>query len=116
MDRELAELRRAVSDLGPRRAGRRIPSALRARIVEVVGERRSSGGGLSSLAAALGLRVATLSRWVSASETVPVVGGVRPLPVVMRETSAGLTLVSPGGWRLEGLSVVSAAELLDRLR
>lgn len=44
MDRELAELRRAVGDLGPKRAGRRIPAGLRTRLVTLVRERRRGGG------------------------------------------------------------------------
>jgi transposase-like protein len=116
MDRELAELRRAVSDLGPKRPGRRIPAGLRARLMTTVHERRRGGAGVRELADALGLSVETLMRWSSARGASPTTTDERPLPVVVASPVASLTLVTPGGFRLEGLSVAAAADLLARLR
>ncbi len=117
MDRELVELRRAVSDLGPKRPGRRVPAALRTRLMAVVRERRSGGTSLRDLADSLGLSGETLTRWMSRQGAAPERTAERPLPVVVTSLpAAALTLVTPGGFRVEGLSVASVAELLARLR
>lgn len=119
MDRELSELRRAVSDAGPRGPGRRLPTRLQARLVEVIRRRHARGESLRQLAEALGLTAETLRRWLAAApSTAPAV--VRPLPVAVVEpiaaAAAPLALVTPDGFRFEGLTVASAAELLARLR
>lgn len=118
MDRELSELRRAVSDAGPRGPGRRLPIRLQARLVEVIRRRHARGESLRQLAEALGLTAETLRRWLAAApSTAPAV--VRPLPVAVVEpiaAAAALALVTPDGFRFEGLTVASAAELLARLR
>lgn len=117
MDRELVELRRAVSDLGPKRPGRRIPAALRVRLVALVRERQGAGASLRDLADSLGLSTETLTRWMATRPAALERGAERPLPVVVTSSpAAALTLVTPGGFRVEGLSVASVAELLARLR
>jgi predicted transcriptional regulator len=118
MDRELTELRRAVTELGPMRPGRRLPALLRDRILAVVRARNAAGGSLRQLAENLGLSAETLSRWLAAdgAEEPRKGASTRPLPVVVAAPAVTLTLVTPGGHRLEGLSVDTAAELLGRLR
>lgn len=119
MDRELAELRRAVADLGPKQAGRRVPVRLRSRLVAIVRSRRAAGHSLSALADALGLAAETLSRWLAAPAPEAVAGVDRPLPVLVTSPATpptALTLITPSGYRVEGLSLAAAAELLARLR
>lgn len=121
MDHELSELRRALADQGPRGPGRRVPRLLRERVVAAVQRRREDGVSVAKLAEALGLSVETLRRWLdTAVEGQPSAGRPRPMPVALiggaDQRSGALSLVTPTGFRVEGLSVETAAELLARLR
>ncbi|MCK6574596.1 helix-turn-helix domain-containing protein [Myxococcota bacterium] len=121
MDHELSELRRALADQGPRGPGRRVPCLLRERVVAAVRRRREDGVSVAKLAEALGLSVETLRRWLDAAvEGQRSAGRARPMPVAVIGGAAqgrgALSLVTPTGFRVEGLSVDTAAELLARLR
>ena len=119
MDRELAELHRALVDLGPKRPGRRIPARLKSRILSVVRGRQANGESQRGLAEALGLSGETLRRWLTAPSAVEDRAPVRPLPVSVMplpSPAVSLALVTPTGYRVEGLTVASAVELLSRLR
>ena len=121
MDHELSELRRALADQGPRGPGRRVPRLLRERLLVAIRQRRARGVGVAELAGALGLSGETLRRWLEDDVEEPPRGGhPRPMPVAVigreAQSSGALSLVTPSGLRVEGLSVETAAELLTRLR
>lgn len=121
MDHELSELRRALADQGPRGPGRRVPRLLRERVVAAIRRRREDGTSVAKLAVALGLSVETLRRWLdTAVEGPSSTGHPRPMPVALiggaAQRPGALSLVTPSGFRVEGLSVETAAELLARLR
>jgi hypothetical protein len=118
--REAEKVRAAVARLGRTRRSERIPTGLRSRVTKVIGEQREAGATWTSIAEAVGLSVNTVKRW----------GGERGprrrrvdrvlVPVRIREQPAGerrtgLTLVTAGGLRVEGLGVTEAAELLREL-
>lgn len=92
------------------RRGWRYPERLRAAARRYA----LAAGGRSrcEIAAELGLRVETLSRWLATPP--PGLGTVHEV-VVSPAPASGLTLVGPSGWRVEGLSVGEVAELLRAL-
>jgi transposase len=117
---DLASLRLAVEALGPVRRGRPIPAELRLRLITAA--RDSLDAGLSKRAIAIGLGVTgeTIRRWLGPAESHPA-GARRQLrPVVVSDASgkatAAAALISPSGWRIEGLSLADIATLLERLR
>ena len=107
-DQELRE------EITASRAGRsrwRCPTPLRERIIQHALERRRQGASLRQMGSALGLSESTLLRWTRGKD-----GRLRPVRV--GEPSAGdteLALVTPGGYRLEGLNASTALEVLRRL-
>ena len=117
---DLESLRLAVEALGPVRRGRPIPAELRLRLITAA--RDSLDAGLSKRAIAIGLGVTgeTIRRWLGPVES-PAVDARRHLrPVVVSDASgkatAAAALISPSGWRIEGLSLADIATLLERLR
>ena len=112
--REVAkELRSELSALGPCRPGRRVPSELRARLIDHFQERGSIGYSQASAAQELGIRLKTMQRWMlqnssSSSKLVPVM-------ISQEETATGISMVLPNGVRVEGLDVPSVAQLLREL-
>lgn len=120
MDHELSELRRALADQGPRGPGRRVPRLLRERVLAATRQRRAGGASVAELAEAVGLSVETLRRWLDSDVEEARAGHPRPMPVAViggaAQSRGALSLVTPSGFRVEGLSVETAAELLARLR
>ena len=89
----------------------RCPDALRQRIVEYAEQGRREGIRVTLLAKQVGLSTSGLRRWLSKSR-----GMLRPVRVQeSAPMGGGLVLVTPRGYRLEGLDASSAAELLGRL-
>lgn len=97
------------------RAGRkrwRCPAGLRSEVVTYAQSRRGSGVGVRLIAVELGLSASGLSRWLKRE------GRFRSVRVAQAESvavSAGLVLVTPQGYRLEGLSTSQALHLLREL-
>ncbi len=115
MKREVSKLRRQVEGLGPRHRGARIPSSLRAAIAAYAADERAAGASCRGIAERLGVSAESIRRW-----TVPTRvrhGGRELVPVrVVAEAAAGrLTISSLAGYRVDGLSIDEAAELLRRL-
>jgi transposase-like protein len=112
MDRELQDLRRRLGAI-PRGRGRRIPVALRERVVAWMAMRRARGEWWCELARELGVTASTLKRW-----TTPRAEGARPLrPVQVIEAPPcrTMTIVSPSGLRVEGVTIADAIEILRGL-
>lgn len=109
MKPKLEALRRELDTAGPRGPGRRYPPELRARLVAWADAERRRGRDWGAIAEALGVPVLTVRRWCAPPrpEAVPVV--VRGGP-----TEDLVSLVAPSGWRIEGLSLASALDLLRR--
>ncbi len=113
-DQDLPLLRRDITQL-PSGRRRRFPPALRARISAWVANRRTAGAPWSALAAELGIPAATLQTWEAAG---PAAASPRLVPVEVAEGAPApaqpttVTLVSPAGWRLEGIPLSLVAQLL----
>lgn len=116
MNDRAAEYRAKLDDLR-RRGGKRwrTPPGLRDEIAVWARKRRAEGEVVASIAAAIGLSETTLSKWLAA-DGVP--GELRPVRVaaaVAGPRRSGLVVVTPDGYRLEGLSVDDAVDVLRRL-
>lgn len=115
MVRESGELRRRVMALGRRTRGARIPEELRAEVIGYAAEQRRCGDGVRKIARSLGVSPESIRRWTTPST----IKRSRALvPIVLREdddTVKGITVIAPGGYRVEGLSITSAAALLREL-
>ena len=105
------ELREAIEESRGGKKRWRCPSSLRSEAVSYLKARRESGSLLSSLSVELGISGATVSRWLEEGS-----GELRPVRVTDAPVLSGeLRLVTPRGYRIEGLCVASAAALLARL-
>ena len=114
MASEAGELRRRVMALGRRTRGARIPDELRAEVIRYAMERRRHGDGVRKIAHALGVAPESIRRWTTATRPMRAL-----VPIVVRDDDRGpvgpITLTSPGGYRVDGLTVTSAAALLRAL-
>lgn len=118
MTSKSSDLREAIAQSRAGRARWRCPLPLRAQVVALAQEQREAGMSIQTVARELGLSESGLSRWLKAAEPLK---ATEPLlrPVRLSQTSSpnpeSLVLVTPQGFRLEGLSLTSAADLLRRL-
>ena len=132
MEKELEQFRQEVERLraGRQRGSLPYPEVLRAFAVRYVGHALETGGTFAGAAKALGVSEPTLQAWrkgkPAAHRRAPSGGQEQALvPVRVSEpthagrsaiTQAGtLTVVAPGGFRVEGLSLEAAAQLLRKL-
>lgn len=125
-DQELRELRRELAGI-ERGRGKYYPDELRARIAGWARRRIARGESVSGSAVALALDRRTLSTWLQrrgddadrARRKVDH-SPVALVPVEIVEAppapAAAITLVSPSGYRLEGLTLDEAVRALTRLR
>lgn len=102
-------LRRELDRIGTRR-GRCVPPELKARARAWIREQRAGGHTVDELAAALGIATGTVTRWSSSSGRALV--AVRVVPDA---TAATVSIVSPLGYRIEGLSLTDAVRVLREL-
>lgn len=112
MDARVKHFRSEVERRGFGGVGRRYPPELQRLAVSVARER--SGEPLAHLAGELGISVVSLQRWLEQSEPVQ----FRPVEISFEAPStgaAGPVLVTPQGYRVEGLGVESLAALLRAL-
>jgi hypothetical protein len=106
-------IRRRVAALGPRGRGARIPEELRRAIAGYARGRRREGVGFHELARETGVSHETIRRYVGErGERRDVV----PVEIVADEVTVDdvdrLAVVSPGGYRVEGLDLAGVAALL----
>ncbi len=133
VEKELEQFRQEVERLraGRQRGSLPYPEALRAFAVRYLAHALETGGTLAGAAKELGVSEPTLQAWRKGQPAahrraqapgerqalIPVVVAAPKQPGRPAAPQTGaLTLVAPGGWRVEGLSVQAAAELLGRLR
>lgn len=117
MDERSQELRRAVERSRGGRSRWQCPRGLRSEVVELVACRREAGVPLAEVAADLGLSESSLLRWIAAERAgAGDTGRLREIRVAKPGPgSAGLSLVTPRGYRVEGLDAESALRLLREL-
>ena len=116
MDAKLRAFRKQARDENRGRTGtrRRYSRDLREAAVSHLRRRQQGGGRVSEVASELGVSGWSLSRWVRDSESRP--GLVRVEVEQWEETATEtLTLVTPRGYRIEGLSEDGLIRMVERL-
>lgn len=121
----------AEADRGRPHGRKGFPKAVRKRATEYAVACRERGDTLLDIAARLGLRESTVSRWLrrrakegAPSPERPAAGRLLPVAVGARSTRTGsagscggsLRLITPGGYVVEGLELADLARLLEVLQ
>lgn len=114
LDRELRDLRHHLGAI-PRGRGRRVPVALRERVIAWTAARRTRGAGWRELARALGVPAGTLQRWLAPRSGSAHPVALRPVAVTDEPARPPLTLVAPSGLRLEGVTLADVIAILRAL-
>src|SRR5881296_3822812 len=105
-------VRAAVAALGQRGRTTRIPDAVRARVLTYARRQRAAGHSWVRIARAVGLSVGSLKNW---SRMPPVARTLVPVAAAPEVPTTALVVVSPGGYRVEGLDLATATALLRAL-
>jgi hypothetical protein len=109
-DGDIQKLRAALARRG-RARGKRYTANLKQRIAGAASVLRGRGHGWHAIGQFLGVPHETARRFAG-GRAAP---GFVPVEVI-GTASGGLSLVSPDGYRVEGLGVADVAEILRRLR
>jgi len=107
--------RAAVAALGPRGRTSRIPDAVRAEVLAYARRERAAGRSWAGIAHAVGLSAGALTNW---SQTPAPARRLVPVAVAVATPEGpgpALVVVSPGGYRVEGLDLPTATALLRAL-
>ncbi|HTE56562.1 MAG TPA: hypothetical protein VK698_37170 [Kofleriaceae bacterium] len=114
-DHEGRHLRRQVV-ARVRGRGKRYPEGLRRRVTAWARQRRDGGASLQVLSKELGLSMETVRRWTAtARDSTPARTALVPVEVIEEPTARLAVVVSPSGFRLEGLTLDEAVAVLARL-
>lgn len=115
MGASLQVARRALAGLGERGRTTAIPDEVREVLVSCALEQRGRGKSWSAIAKVLGVSTSGLIRW--SKRRVARCEGAVPVEIRVEEPSNGpaVTLVSPAGYRVEGLGVSEALAVLREL-
>lgn len=112
MERQAEQLAVEIRDAGVTQRGRRYPRALRERAVQLCSGLRQEGRMWSEISDLMGVSENSLRRWTE-SQDEPSTAPLRRVDVRTSPSEATtIALVSPSGWRVEGLSLVQIAELV----
>ena len=116
MDETAREAREAVRRLGRRGPTSRVPVAVREKVLRYAGIERRRGTSWRHIAATVGLSSTAVQRWAvvapRAQRRLAPVTVTTPAAV---PTEDGITLVTPTGYRLEGLRLEAALGVLRSL-
>jgi hypothetical protein len=104
------DVRAAVAALGHRGRTTRIPDTVRAEVLAYTRRQRAAGQSWARIAQRVGLSVGSLQNW---SRTPPPARRLVRVAVTSPAVpAAALVVVSPGGYRVEGLDLATASALL----
>ncbi len=96
------------------REGLRYDLDLRTRVMDCVASARAAGATWAELQTELGVSKQTLIRWFNKGRNGKTAGFV-PVRLASSREGQTVTLVSPGGWRLEGADVETVLAILRAL-
>src|SRR5213593_1671140 len=109
----------AVAALGRRGRTTRIPDAVRTRVLAYARRQRAAGQSWTRIARTVGLSVGSLKNWsrlpAPARTLVPVAVTAPTAVATSVVPPAALVVVSPGGYRVEGLDLATVSALLRAL-
>lgn len=113
------QLRAAIELERPHCARDGFSPELRSRVARYARHQRAAGARWTAVAVSLGISRPTLRNWLSSEPATSIVA-VRVVPddIAPAENTPATSsscLVSPRGYRVEGLSVEALVELLERL-
>lgn len=113
MDETLRALRKRAREENRRSEKRRRYSReLREEAVAYVARRKREGASVERIASELGVSSVSLSRWSRAMGNTK---SLVPVEIIANEEGSRLSLLTPRGYRVEGLSEASAVRLVERL-
>ena len=101
-----------ISGFPTRPQRRRYSQEERETIVEQARRMRVEGMKMAAIVLELGVSSWTLSKWLKATNHAPT---FLPVQVVAPVSSSALTLVTPAGYRVEGLTMDAMVALLSRI-
>ena|SRR5258706_11507669 len=113
-NREQLELRGELAR-EERGRGKRYAIEVKRRAIEYAKRRRAQGRSLAEIGVELGLSVETVRRWCLASSAKPR-GKALVAVELMEPPRSLLSVVSPSGYRVEGLTLEEAVTVLRALR
>jgi hypothetical protein len=109
MKDEARFLRSQLDRIGTRR-GRCVSPELRARATVWIAGERARGRAVAELAAELGVAAGTVIRWSKG-----VARAIVPVRIVPDAVTGMVAVVSPSGFRIEGLTIADAVHVLREL-
>ena len=118
----MEQLEARIEDLKQRAADReamRYPEAFKEDATDVVRQLRADGFTQKAVSELLEIPWVTLARWKESdqpSEPEEDSSTFRPVKVVDDTSECSPVLISPAGWRIEGLSVTELVEVARRLQ
>jgi len=118
MDREAARIRGLVRAAGRRGRGARLPDDVRRELIVFARGRRGEGVGVRRIAAATGVSPESIRRWTAGSEPRSTVRELVPVDVRAAVAPRGigtLSVCSPSGYRIDGLTLEQAVVALGQL-
>lgn len=119
MDREAARIRGLVRATGPRGRGARLPDDVRRELIAFARRRWRDGVGLRRIATATGVSPESIRRWMLRDEPRSAVRELVEVEVrsdVVPGSIGTLSVCSPSGYRIDGLTLEQAVVALGRLR
>ncbi len=111
MEKTLEEKIESLKKRGARRKTKRYSEEFKRDALRLVNHLKASGWTQQAISKSLGMPWVTFKRWQESYEREKP-GGFRPVKVVDRKA---VTLVSPSGWRIEGLTLDELVEVAGRL-
>ncbi|MGC4089058.1 MAG: hypothetical protein QM756_45435 [Polyangiaceae bacterium] len=115
MDDKAVELRRALARVD-RGRGKRYPEQLRKQVIAWATAQHAAGASWEQIKRELGQRFDTVRRWCEAEGAAPPRSrALVAVKVVPDATERRVAVVSPAGFRVEGLTFSEAAALLREL-
>lgn len=109
MSDEILRLRKVLATMGGG-TGRRYSLAMQMRVRTAATRMRADGAGWQAIGKEMGIPHETVRRFCADKTD----GGFVPVEVATL-ASAGMVLVTPNGFRVEGIAVAEAAELIRQL-
>jgi hypothetical protein len=115
MDDEREELKQELEKLGPRGRGRPYPKLLLGKLLSYTVARRRQGAKVAEVAAELGMKFQTLSRWIGEQRPTKRFERVEVIAPRVESKTRALIVRGPGGICVEGLDLDGVIELMRRV-